>query len=188
MKGIAANAEVSKAVLLCIVNTCTVTQKSEQKARRIIRLLLKKFPNALVLVTGCYAQLNSLEINAIDSRIITLGGQVKSRIKLIPQRLRFLLENELLNPLALKQIINEEFVLPPQIKPNFPENSFELSTSSFIAHSRASLKIQDGCNNNCSYCAIHMARGFSVSLPVEDAVKRVQDWSKKVFKKLLLQQ
>lgn len=186
MKGIAANAEVSTDVLLCIVNTCTVTQKSEQKARRIIRLLLKKFPNALILVTGCYAQLSSIEINSIDSRIITLGGQVKSRIKLIPQRLCLLLENEFWNPFALKQIINDDFVIPPQVKPNFPENSFELSTSSFIAHSRASLKIQDGCNNNCSYCAIHMARGFSVSLPVEEAVKRVQDLEQKGVQEVVI--
>ena len=48
------------------------------------------------------------------------------------------------------------------------------------------LKIQDGCNNNCSYCAIHMARGFSVSLPVEDAVKRVQDLEQKGVQEVVI--
>ena len=66
----------------------------------------------------------------------------------------------------------------PQNKAAFPENSFKLATSSFIAHSRASLKIQDGCNNNCSYCAIHMARGHSVSIDVQTAIDRVVDLEK----------
>ena len=52
---------------MSVLNTCTVTQKSEQKARRIIRLMLEKFPQAVILVTGCYAQLNSEEILQIDN-------------------------------------------------------------------------------------------------------------------------
>ena len=53
--------------VLCIVNTCAVTQKAEQKDRRIIRLVLEKCPNATVIVTGCYAQLSSDKIKSIDS-------------------------------------------------------------------------------------------------------------------------
>ena len=53
------------------------------------------------------------------------------------------------------------------------ENPFKLSTDSFMAHSRSSIKIQDGCNNSCSYCAIHLARGKSVSLGVESVLERV---------------
>ena len=87
MNSVSASETENDNVLLVIVNTCTVTQKSEQKARRIIRLLLKKCPNALIVVTGCYAQLNSAEINNIDNRIICVGGQIKSRIKQIPELL-----------------------------------------------------------------------------------------------------
>ena len=178
---------------LCIINTCTVTQKAEQKARRIIRLCLKKYTNATVLVTGCYAQLAAAEINSIDPRVVVVGGQIKSRLVEVPG----LLKNELYkseinkkadgqrhdysagwSPVEFVNIINENVVNKPQAKLTFPEDSFKLSTSSFIAHSRASLKIQDGCNNNCSYCAIHMARGHSVSIDVQTAIDRVVELEK----------
>lgn len=161
---------------LCIINTCTVTQKAEQKARRLIRLLLKKNPNASVLITGCYAQLAPEELKKINRKICVIGGQVKSRIVEIPD---MLLEDFNLNwnseDFAKK--INK-LGLQPQQKNDFPENSFKLSATSFIAHSRASLKIQDGCNNSCSYCAIHKARGHSVSLDVKTAVERVMELEK----------
>ena len=73
---------------LVIINTCAVTQKAEQKARRIFRLVLKKYKNAVVLITGCYAQLSKNEIEKMDSRIAVLGGQVKSRIAKVPELLK----------------------------------------------------------------------------------------------------
>ena len=81
MKGVTSSAPEDTETRLCILNTCTVTQKAEQKARRIIRLQLKKYPYACVLVTGCYAQLNPAEIKAIDKRIAVIGGQIKSLSK-----------------------------------------------------------------------------------------------------------
>ena len=160
--------------VLCIVNTCTVTQKSEQKARRLIRLLLKKYPESAIIVTGCYAQLAPKEISEIDSRIAVVGGQIKSRLEKVPELLFSELEKSSFNKINFVSIINDQISLAPNEKKDFPENSFILSTSSFINHSRASLKIQDGCNNNCSYCAIHIARGHSVSIDVKTAVDRVK--------------
>ena len=172
MKGITSSSAEDLQTKLCILNTCTVTQKAEQKARRIIRLQLKKYSNATVLVTGCYAQLNPSEIKAIDSRIAVLGGQIKSRIAEVPPLLK---ETKApFNPQAFAELINSKISSPASEKQGFPEASFKLATSSFVAHSRASLKIQDGCNNNCSYCAIHIARGKSVSIPVETALERVR--------------
>ncbi len=177
MKGITSSSAEDLQTKLCILNTCTVTQKAEQKARRIIRLQLKKYPNATVLVTGCYAQLNPLEIKAIDSRIAVLGGQIKSRIAEVPPLLK---ETKApFNPQAFAELINSKISSPASEKQGFPEASFKLATSSFVAHSRASLKIQDGCNNNCSYCAIHIARGHSVSIPVETALQRVLELEEK---------
>ena len=148
MKGITSSSAEDLQTKLCILNTCTVTQKAEQKARRIIRLQLKKYPNATVLVTGCYAQLNPSEIKAIDSRIAVLGGQIKSRIAEVPPLLK---ETKTpFNPQAFAELINSKISSPASEKQGFPEASFKLATSSFVAHSRASLKIQDGCNNNCS--------------------------------------
>ena len=176
MSPVSAKSEEDFETCLCIVNTCTVTQKAEQKARRIIRLLLSKYQNSIILVTGCYAQLRSAEINGIDSRVLALGGQIKSRIGNIPDLLNKSLENW--NPLEFKKILNDNLINIKINKIGFAEDSFKLSTSSFLAHSRASLKIQDGCNNKCSYCAIHIARGYSVSIDVETAIQRVKEIEK----------
>ncbi len=173
MGGLTSASEIDEECPLVVINTCTVTQKSEQKARRIIRLSLKKYPCAAVLVTGCYAQLSRNEIKSIDSRICVLGGQIKSRIQSIPVLLKNEIESDSFDAILFAEKVNEIADIKP-VKINFPEDSFKLAANSFIAHSRASLKIQDGCNSNCSYCAIHMARGHSVSIPVETALKRVK--------------
>ena len=179
MKGVTNQTEEDLATLLCILNTCTVTQKAEQKARRIIRLLLKKYPNACVLVTGCYAQLASEEIKSMDARIAVLGGQIKSRIAGVPALLKENTSKEQWDAVSFAKLINTKLSSAAAEKQGFPEKSFTLSTTSFISHSRASIKIQDGCNNNCSYCAIHIARGHSVSIPVETALERVLELENK---------
>ena len=160
--------EVDDNTRFVIINTCAVTQKAEQKARRIIRLAVKKYKNAVVLVTGCYAQLSKVQIEQIDERVVVLGGQVKSRIAKIPQLLK-----EVCSPADFALLLKNQLCSVPAIKPGFPEDSFKFAASSLQAHSRASLKIQDGCNNNCSFCTIHIARGHSVSLDVAAAVERV---------------
>ena len=178
MQSITSASQEDDKVFLCIVNTCTVTQKAEQKARRIIRLLLKKYPYSCILVTGCYAQLAALEIEKIDKRICAVGGQIKSRIADIPPLLSAALKKDW-NAEEFATDIKEKISLPQKVNLLKPENSFRLATSSFISHSRASLKIQDGCNNNCSYCAIHFARGKSVSIDVKTALDRVLELEQK---------
>ena len=79
------------------------------------------------------------------------------------------------NPVDFALEIKNTISSIPQQKKDFPEDSFKLATSAFLSHSRPSLKIQDGCNSNCSYCAIHIARGHSVSLDVQTAIERVQE-------------
>ena len=78
LDSVSASTEYSDEVVLCVINTCTVTCKAEQKARRIIRLLLEKFPKAPVIVTGCYAELDGAQITLMDEkRIVILPGQKK---------------------------------------------------------------------------------------------------------------
>lgn len=175
MESVTSKSLIESDTSICIINTCTVTQKAEQKARRIIRLMLQKFPDSVVVVTGCYAQLAAKEIGKIDRRICVIPGQIKSRLEKLPKI--FKEHNSIFewDPVDFAEKIREELLTLPVLKKDFPENSFRLSTSSFIAHSRASLKIQDGCNNNCSFCAIHIARGHSVSIPVETALLRVRE-------------
>ncbi|MBP5520039.1 MAG: tRNA (N(6)-L-threonylcarbamoyladenosine(37)-C(2))-methylthiotransferase MtaB [Treponema sp.] len=185
MEGVTSASAEDSQTLLSIINTCTVTQKAEQKARRLIRLILKKYPNAALVVTGCYAQLAGTQIEAIDKRICVLGGQVKSRLSLIPELLKNQ-KNKDWQAQVFATKIKESVVSTPVQKIGFPEESFKLSTSAFLSHSRASLKIQDGCNCNCSYCAIHIARGHSVSLDVQSAIERVQELESKGHDEVVL--
>ena len=73
--------------VLCFVNTCTVTGKAEQKARRLIRLLVKTHPYAIILVTGCYAQLEAAEIEALHPYVLAFPGQQKDLLTAIPEYL-----------------------------------------------------------------------------------------------------
>lgn len=182
---LSAKSRVDFDVKIAILNTCAVTQKSEQKARRIIRLMLEKFPLSLIIATGCYAQLSGEQILKINDRIFVVAGQIKSRISEIPSILcDFLRQNEW-NAASFKNKLSD-LISAPQQKKFFPENSFKLSANSFFAHSRASLKIQDGCDNNCSYCAIRVARGRSVSLDVKTALERVIELENKGYDEVVL--
>ncbi|MBQ7157930.1 MAG: tRNA (N(6)-L-threonylcarbamoyladenosine(37)-C(2))-methylthiotransferase MtaB [Treponema sp.] len=160
--------DVQDDVLLCVVNTCTVTAKAEQKARRIIRLLLAKCPACAVLVTGCYAQLNRKEILEIDSRICVLGGQNKGALADVPALLQELQKRSLSGE-DLSVALQQYFDAPDAQQ--VPQ--FRLTTDRFLNHSRASIKIQDGCNAVCTYCRIRLARGKSVSLAAQDVIDQV---------------
>ena len=165
-----------ESVVLCVVNTCTVTAKAEQKARRIIRMLLKTCPNSAVLVTGCYAQVEQKEIRMIDERVCVLPGQKKGGLADLPVFLKKCLENH--QHLSGKEIsveiqkfFDEEKSASALDKVTSP---FRLATETFISHSRSSLKIQDGCNCVCTYCRIRLARGKSVSLDAATVIERVK--------------
>ena len=179
MEGLTSNSPEDTETHICIINTCTVTQKAEQKARRLMRLILKKYPNCTLIATGCYAQLSSSEIEKMDNRICVIGGQMKSRLAGVPDLLTKRKLKGNWNPVDFALEIKNTISSIPQQKKDFPEDSFKLATSAFLSHSRPSLKIQDGCNSNCSYCAIHIARGHSVSLDVQTAIERVQELEKK---------
>lgn len=172
MEPLTAAAAVDETVPLCIVNTCTVTAKAEQKARRIIRLLLTKFPSCVVVVTGCYAQLNKADLLAMDERVAVIGGQNKGYLADVPS---LILDNKNLTGISLQKILQDFFDKKQSLsKPNEISAPFRLSTDTFINHSRSSLKIQDGCNAACTYCRIRLARGRSVSLDAQEVIDRVQ--------------
>lgn len=189
LEGVSASSDSDDSTKLVIINTCAVTQKAEQKARRLIRLVLKKYVTAAVLVTGCYAQLSRQQIEMLDERVVVLGGQIKSRLTKIPELLKnFACADgaESFDYAGFISAVKDQVVSLPVTKKDFPEDSFKLSTTSLLAHSRASLKIQDGCNNNCSYCTIHIARGHSVSLDVNTALERVLALEKQGYDEVVL--
>ncbi len=227
MESLTAAAPAPDNTVISVVNTCTVTGKAEQKARRLIRLLLRKMPSSCVLVTGCYAQLEAEAIRALDPHVCVLPGSRKDLLADIPQELSSYLAEagwrEDGDGLALTGFmtdlvarLSERRPAPDNIKARSPEPEqevpgasrrlapsksfatrglsrfvpverpspgtaspatspvFRLSTDTFLAHSRSSIKIQDGCNCECTYCRIHLARGSSVSLDVASVVERIQ--------------
>lgn len=157
-------------VALSIVNTCTVTGKAEQKARRIIRKLLSLYPEAPLLVTGCYAEVEQDTINNIDGRIHVFPGSRKGELARLPGALSsYILQHphagirDALSAFCLSASTNEENA-----------SAFNLATDTFFFHSRASIKIQDGCGNHCSYCRIRLARGKPVSLEASEVISQVR--------------
>ena len=182
---VTAKTPVSSDTILCILNTCTVTAKAEQKARRIIRLLLKIYPEAVILVTGCYAELRSEEIKAIDkNRVCTLPGTKKFVLSAISYNMNkgeLSVEKNLFNIASLEAFIAKTISIPTK-----KEEPFTLFAPVFEKHSRSSLKIQDGCNNNCAFCTIHQARGKSVSLNVEELVRRAKKLESNGSKEIVL--
>jgi len=154
--------ESGNAPLLIIINTCTVTSKADQKARRVIRKALNDYPDAFIIVTGCYAQLNREDI-------LKLGGK---------NRLFVFNKNDILSlPRHLKrgsEIGNslDNFAAEGGTRNN--KNLFQFNPKQFLKHSRAYLKIQDGCDKNCAYCKIRLVRGKSASLEKEEVLSRLR--------------
>ena len=223
---LSAKSPVDESTFLCVINTCSVTQKAEQKDRRIIRLVLEKCPSACVVVTGCYAQLSRDFINSMDPRIAALPGLLKNRIQevafaldqkrkagglkvtglvdgknpreadseaagqkeaclreadseaVVPQEAGYDGNGEVFSPVEFARYLRESVFSRPSSNPSVSENAFAFSTDSFLNHSRASIKIQDGCNCACSYCTIHTARGKSISLDVQTIIDRVRPLEK----------
>jgi threonylcarbamoyladenosine tRNA methylthiotransferase MtaB len=135
-----------------LINTCTVTGKSEQKARRFIRGLACRRPAALLLVTGCYAQLEGAAIESLGPNVTVVSQADKSLLLDLPRRL-------------------QEQGTGARIEKGSPD-PFAFQVQRYSFHSRAFLKIQDGCDHRCAYCRVPLARGGSLSLDPELAVRR----------------
>jgi threonylcarbamoyladenosine tRNA methylthiotransferase MtaB len=159
---------------LYIVNTCTVTTKSEQKARRLIRNLLEKSPEASVIVTGCYAQMEPEKITSLGERVQVVSGDLKDRLLELPIRMRK--EEDKRDLFRIEE--------PPTDLEIGARFRFHPSRYSF--HTRAFMKVQDGCDNHCSYCRVCLARGPSVSLPLDTAMDRFIQLSREGYREIVL--
>ena len=158
---------------LTIVNTCTVTSKAEQKARREIRLFAKQSP---VLVTGCYAQVNPKEIENLADNIVVLPLLLKPEILGLSA---FLDEHAGSDVLAAVREFAKE-------RREGYGGLFDFAPSQFSYHSRSYLKIQDGCDNNCGFCRVHIARGPSQSLDSDEVVRRALEIERKGYHEIVL--
>ena len=147
-----------------IINTCTVTNEADKKARKLINTTRKKRPNSTLIVMGCYSQLNA---NDIEADII-IGNKHKSKII------------ELIEQYKKQQ---EKIILVEDIT----ETNFEdMYINKFVEHTRAFVKIQDGCNAFCSYCTIPYARGGLRSKDFNTVIKEVTDLVNNGYKEIVL--
>jgi threonylcarbamoyladenosine tRNA methylthiotransferase MtaB len=151
---------------LVVINTCTVTGKAEQKARRLVRLALATDPRAVVLVTGCYAEVDPEAVAALGERTLVLPGGSKEELLAIPALVAGLGGDELLASLRA--------ALSGGASGGVHGGRFGYNPGSFAFHSRPALKVQDGCDNACAFCRVHLARGPSSSLPIREAVARAR--------------
>ncbi|MBR5250170.1 MAG: tRNA (N(6)-L-threonylcarbamoyladenosine(37)-C(2))-methylthiotransferase MtaB [Bacteroidales bacterium] len=141
-----------------VINTCSVTEHSDKKCRNIIRRLSKRNLDAIVAVTGCYAQLKAEEIAAIPGVDLVVGADQKGNLF---ARLADLSSQKVKGPGRVHACAIHE------VTSIFPAYSTGERTRSF-------LKVQDGCNYRCSYCTIPLARGESRNIPIATAVEEAE--------------
>ena len=144
---------------LYIVNTCTVTAESDRKARQIIRRFIGQHPHAFVVVTGCSAQSRTESIAAIRGVDAVVGNRQKLRVAEIARRL-----------IADGRKPDTPYVEVPSLEG--PE--FEPMSITRFGRTRAYVKIEDGCESRCAYCAIPAARGPIRSKPMADVAAEVR--------------
>jgi len=151
-----------------IVNTCTITAKTDYQSRQLIRRANRKSPSASIIVTGCYAQIAPHELAGLAGVRAVVGIEEKENIPFTI--------NELIK--GTHKIITSDISLK--------KNYSGLFASKFPGHTRAFLKIQDGCNAFCSYCIIPYARGRSRSLPENDVIKQIKDLNDAGYREIVL--
>lgn len=151
-----------------VVNTCTVTERSDQESKRIIRRARLSNPEARIAVTGCYAQVSPDELAVLDGVSFVIGNNFKDQLVRIVQD----------TPPSDKPLVQVSEIDKSRI--------MEGASSAAIDRTRGSLKIQDGCDYKCTYCIIWEARGLSRSLPVEDIRLQLKRMIDEGFKEIML--
>jgi len=132
----------------CVINTCTVTARSDYQSRQLIRRALRT--GARVIVTGCYSQLRSEEIKKIEGSVDIIDIDNK-----------YIIVNKLINQIASNNL-------------------------SCNQRARPNIKVQDGCNNACTYCIVPKARGRSRSVPVSDILEQALVFERQGYREIVL--
>lgn len=152
-----------------LINTCSVTNTGDRKSRQMIRRAIRRNPEAIVAVTGCYAQTAPNDILDIPGVDIVIGTQ--DRETLIPLVEQFQRERQPIN--AVRNIMKTR-----QFE--------ELDVPEFSGRTRAFLKIQEGCNNFCTFCIIPWTRGLSRSRAPESVLKQARQLVAAGYKEIVL--
>lgn len=152
-----------------LINTCTVTNTGDKKSRQIIRRAVRRNPDAIIAVTGCYAQTSPAEIMAIPGVDLVIGTQDRDKLMSFVADI----QNDRKSVNAVRNIMKtREFE--------------ELDVPAFSDHTRAFLKIQEGCNNFCTFCIIPWSRGLSRSRKPESVLQQAHQLVAAGYKEIVL--
>jgi threonylcarbamoyladenosine tRNA methylthiotransferase MtaB len=150
-----------------IINTCTVTGSTDHQSRQLIRKVRRENPGALVIVTGCYAQVSPEEVASIEGVDYVVGNPEKGRIA--------------------EYIKNGRQASPVKELGRWQEGTpWSLRALSSSGRTRANFKIQEGCSRACSYCIIPQARGLSRSLPIKEVESELDSLVASGYREIVL--
>lgn len=154
---------------IIIVNTCTVTNIADRKSRQLLRKAKETNPSSVVVACGCYVQVAKDKVDSIDEIDISIGNSEKKDIVQIVEN--YINQNEMINEI---------------IDVNKEKDFSEMGLVTFTEKTRATIKIQDGCNNFCTYCLIPYARGRVRSRKKENIIKEVEEIVKKGIQEIVI--
>ena len=165
-------AEKGEQASICLINTCSVTSVADRKCRQAIHRIIRENPDAFVVVTGCYAQLEAPSIAAIEGVDLVLGNNEKDRlVQLLAEKLTSPLTSH--HPTVIRQ-----------------EKAKDITTfapsCSRGNRTRYFLKVQDGCDYFCTYCTIPYARGFSRNPTIASLVAQAEDAAREGGREIVL--
>jgi threonylcarbamoyladenosine tRNA methylthiotransferase MtaB len=152
----------------CIINSCTVTGKSDSRSRNAARRAKRISPDSIVIMTGCYAEIQPEQLGAVPEIDLVLGNRYKGKI-----------------PRIMDDILgNRHSEIEAEDLDDISCESMEIKN--FHGHSRAFIKIQEGCSASCSYCIIPRARGRSRSVPTEKVMRQLKILEENGYNEIVL--
>jgi threonylcarbamoyladenosine tRNA methylthiotransferase MtaB len=173
-----ATCPADEAADIFVINTCTVTSKSDYRSRQAVRKAIRTNPEARVMVTGCYAQVAPEDLARIDGVDVVLGNAEKDDIL------------DFIEAGGAGAAGAHAADLSPMVKVTPTRALRALKTGrrlkSFGRYTRAFVKIQDGCDNRCTYCAVPGARGRSRSKPAEEIRSEIEVLANEGFREVVL--
>jgi len=154
---------------VCVINTCSVTERADREARQIVRRALRRSPEAFIVVLGCYAQLDPEHIASIEGVDLVLGASEKFKIFSFAQDF---------HKFAAPKIFVSSIADVNDFGPAYSGGADE--------RTRAFLKVQDGCDFNCSFCTIPLARGESRSQSIHATVTQAEQLVAMGYREIIL--
>ncbi len=160
-----------------IINTCTVTNIADRKSRQMLHRAKKKNPDAIVVAVGCYVQTGKEDVEKDSAIDLAVGNNRKKDLVEILEAFLEQREKE-----KLDKTLNDTSVIDINATDEYEEMTLEQTAE----HTRAYIKIQDGCNQFCSYCIIPYARGRVRSRKEDDILKEIRGLAEKGYKEIVL--